>query len=362
MSHPALSFLRANGHARVTLDECYLLTRQLHILQKSGVPLLSSLQALQVQLPSKALRHILGQVQRDLLDGRTLTQALARHPQAFRPEFLALTRVGEAGGILENVLEQLTKLFEWEIDLRNRLREALQYPLIVVATLFVAVTVMLVFVLPQFAQMFQSFKIELPLQTRLLIVVGTLCSRHGWLLALLGLATLAGLWMALQTPAGRLRWHRLKIRLPVVGPIFLQLAMSRFARVTAVLYRSGVTPLETLDLASESVNNAYIEARLQRVRERIQQGGSLAKAMGAEAVFPAIVVQMVATGEETGRLDELLQSVSEYYDQQVSYSVKGLITFVEPALLLMVGLGVLIMASAVLVPMWDLVKVFKQGR
>ena len=213
--------LSRNGHHPVSLEDCYLLTRQLHVLQKAGVPLLSGIQALQTQLPSGALQQVLRDVHQGIMEGRTFSQALGRHPKVFGPVFVSMIRIGEAGGLLSEILEQLTHLYEWEIDLRQRLTAALQYPIIVLCTL------------------------------------------------------------------------------------------------------------------------------------------SAASAMKAEPIFPPIVVQMVATGEETGRIDELLRSVSEYYDQQVTYTVKRLITYIEPALLLVVGLGVLLMATAVFVPMWDLVKIFK---
>lgn len=348
-----------NGRPSVSLEESYLFTRQLHVLQKSGVPLLSSLQALQAQLPSGTLKHVLRDVHQDLLEGRTFSQALSRYPRAFSPIFLGLIRVGEAGGLLDEVLKQLTHLIEWEIDLRNRLREALQYPLIVLLTLSIAMTLMATFVLPRFSQMFRSFKIPLPFQTRLLIALSTVLSRYGWLLTLALLGGAVAWWLYLRTDAGRLRWHAWKLRLPVLGSVFLQLSMSRFARVTAALNHAGVPILETLALASESVNNHFISLRLQAVRARVQGGEPLASALRSDALFPPIVVQMVATGEETGRLDELLQSISEYYDQQVAYAVKRVITYIEPLLLLVVGLGVLLMATAVLVPMWDLVKVLK---
>ena len=344
----------------MSLEECYLLTRQLHVLQKSGVPLLSSLAALETQLPSGALQHVLHDVRQDLLGGRTFSQALGRHPQAFGPVMVGLIRVGEAGGLLSEVLEQLSRLFEWEIDLRHRLREALQYPIIVLCTLTAAITVMMTFVLPRFGEMFRSFRIQLPFQTRLLIAISDALTHYGWLVALLLAGAVTGWWLYLRTEKGRLRWHTWKLKLPILGPVFLQLAMSRFARVTAVLNRSGLPILETLALASGSVNNRYVRSRREGVRSKVTGGESLAGAMKGEPLFPPIVVQMVATGEETGRLDELLQSVSEYYDQQVHYTVRKLITYIEPALLLVVGLGVLLMATAVFVPMWDLVQIFKQ--
>ena len=348
-----------SSNGRVSLEDGYLLTRQLHVLQKAGVPLLSSLKALQTQLPSGGLQRVLGDVHQQIMEGHTFSQALGRHPKVFGPVFVSLIRVGEAGGLLAEILEQLTRLYEWEIELRQRLTAALQYPLIVLCTLSAAICVMATFVLPRFGQMFKSFKIQLPFQTRMLIALSDFMAGYWWLMLLLGIAAGVGWWMFLRTDGGRLRWHTWKLRLPVLGPVFLQLSMSRFARITAALNHAGVPILETLELAGQSVNNRAIRSRLDRVRGKVQGGEPLASAMKAEPVFPPVVVQMVATGEETGRIDELLHSVSEYYDQQVAYTVKRLITYIEPILLLVVGLGVLLMATAVFVPMWDLVKIFK---
>ena len=355
-----LPFLRAIGSRPVRLEETYLMTRQLQVLQRSGVPLLSSLRALQMQADSPPMRRILQRVHEDLLEGKPLSQALARHSRTFDPIYLGLIRVGETGGLLDEVLQQLAELLEWEVDVRERLRQAFQYPLIVLLVLCGALSVMVIFVLPRFAGLFQSFRIPLPWQTRLLIGVSELLRHFWWLMGLALLGAAGGWWASLQTEGGRLWWHAWKLRLPILGPIFTKLAMSRFARVTAALTRSGVPILETLALAGESVNNRCLRAKLEVVRQQVRGGGSLASAMRTEPVFPAIVTQMVATGEETGRLDELLRSVSEFYDQQVAYGVKRLMTSLEPLLLIVVSLGVLITAMAVFVPMWDLVKVFKQ--
>lgn len=345
---------------QITLDDRYLFTRQLHVLQRAGIPILSSLQALEAQLSSPAIKSILRDLHRDLLDGKTLSQALSRHSETFGLVYLSLVQVGEAGGLLEDSLDQLARLLEWEIELRNRLREALQYPIIVMLTMTAALTVMMVFVLPRFTDMFTSFRIKLPLQTRLLIGLSYVLAHYGWLILCLLLGAAVGWWRYLQTDRGLLRWHTWKIHLPGIGPIFLQHAMSRFARITAALNHSGVPILETLSLAGLSVSNRYVRQRLDAVRHQVKDGGALASAMKAESVFPAMVTQMVATGEETGRLDELLRNVSEYYDHEVTFAAKRLITWLEPTLLLVVSLGVLLMATAVFVPMWDMVKVFKQ--
>jgi MSHA biogenesis protein MshG len=331
------------------------------MLQKSGVPLLSSLFALERQTTLPPVKRILSAIRQDLLRGKPFSQALGRHPRMFSPVYRNLVRVGEVGGVLDQMLWQLAKLFEWELGVRTRLREALTYPMIVIVTLIVALTLTLALVLPQFSQMFLSFRIQLPLQTRLLIGFSHLVSHYGWLLLLLAVASGFGLASCLRTDAGRDWWHAAQLRLPIVGRFILEFTISRFARVTASLTRSGVPILETLTLASESLSNRAVKRRLESVYRRVKGGTSLGSALAAEPMFPAMVTQMVATGEETGRLDELLHHVSEYYEQQVTIGLRRLITYLEPALLLVISLGVLLMAIAVYLPMWDLVKVFKQG-
>ena len=347
------------GH--VSLQELYLLTRQLHVLQKAGVSLLASLQALQTQLPVGTLKQVLESVCHDLIEGRSVSQALAQHPQTFPPVFLGIIRSGEAAGMLVESLNQLTQLLEWEIEVRQRLREALQYPIIVLSTLCLALTVIATFVLPQFARMFQSFRIELPLQTRLLIGLSHLLSHHGWLIFLALAGMVCAWWAYLRTESGGLFWDQRKLRLPIVGTIIVQLAMARLARITAALHHSGLPILETLALVRESIGNRVFQAMLGRVRERVKGGVSLTQAMSQEPIVPPVVIQMVATGEETGRLSDLLHSIAEYYEQQAGYVLRRLMVSLEPILLLVVGLGVLLLATAVFVPMWDMVKLFKHG-
>jgi len=346
---------------RISLEDRYLFVRQLHVLQKAGVPILASLQALEHQLAAGALKQTLQVVSQDLLNGTPLSQAFARHPESFDPLFVGLIRVGEAGGLLEEVLKRLTQLCEWELELNARIKQALQYPLIVLATLTVALTVMVLFVLPRFVTFFGTMKIQLPFQTRLVLFVSRLLVHYGWLIGLAVVAALGTWWWYVRTERGQLWWHTRLLRLPILGPLFLQLAMSRFSRTVAALTASGIPMLETLALAGESVNNKYIQRGVGQVRERVQGGEPLARAFQRDGLFPPVVIQMVATGEETGKIDELLHSVSDYYDQQAAYMLRKLITYIEPALLVIVAMGVLLMATAVFVPMWDMVKLFKQG-
>lgn len=345
----------------LSLEDRFLFTQQLQVLQHAGVPLLSSLEALRRQMPSKVLQDLLSVIHHDLLEGRTLSQALAKHNGMFGSVYVGLIRVGEAGGLLDETLKQLAQLLDWELDVRRRIREATQYPLIVVGTLLGALVLMAIFVLPRFAEMFRSFRIALPLQTRLLIAFSEALERYGVALALLLIVVVAGVGWWMRTEPGCQRWHAWLLRVPVLGALVLQLAMSRVARVIAVLHHGGMPILETLALAAQSVNNRSVRSAVDRVRQQVASGASLAGAMGSQPVFPPIVVQMVASGEEAGRLEELLSCVSAYYDQQVSYRVRRLTASLEPILLIVVGLGVLLMASAVFVPMWDLVQIFKQS-
>ena len=351
--------LRSRAAPRVNLGDRYLLVRQLAVLQKAGVPLLSSLRALESQLPPGALQETLQAIRRDLLAGQSLSQAFARHPGSFDQTFISLIQVGEAGGLLDETFRRMAELMEWEIDLRAKLIQALQYPLIVLATLTVALIIMVVFVLPNFAGLFSSFKAQLPLQTRLVLGLSRFLARYGGLLVLGAAAGAAAAAGYVRTERGRFQRDAALLRLPVVGSLLLQWAMSRFTRTVSALTAGGVPIQEVLALTEQGVPNQQLRQRIAAVRDHVRDGESLSSAMKREPLFPPVVTQMVATGEETGHLDELLRSVSDYYDQQVSERMKRLIGYLEPVLLLVVGCGVLVMASAVLVPMWDLVRVFK---
>lgn len=354
------SWLAFKPVERLTLQDRYLLVRQLYVLQKAGVPLLSSLQAIGEQLPASPLQRTLRTITQDLLGGHTLSQAFARHARSFDPLFISMIKIGEAGGLLEQILQQLARLFEWEMDFRAKVKQALQYPLIVLATLGVAIIIIVTFVLPRFAQLFSAWRIELPFQTKLILGLGTLISRYGVLMALAAIGGISALVWLFRTDKGQLWWHRTQLKLPILGPLFMQISMARFSRTLAALNASGVSILEALSLTGEGVNNRHIRNGLQTVIERVRGGESLAGALKATRLFPPIVVQMVATGEETGRIDELLASVADYYDQQATYLLRQLVTYIEPALLIVVGLGVLFLATSILVPMWDVVRVLRR--
>jgi len=356
---PALWSSWRSGVNRVKAEDRYLLVRQLYVLHRAGVPLLSSLSALEAQVPAGVLKRTLRVMSQDLLGGSTLSQAFAHHPRSFDPLFIGLIKTGEAGGLLEEVLKRVADLTEWELELNAKIKQALQYPAIVLATLLAALSIMVVFVLPRFAQFFGSLAIPLPIQTRLVLAFTWLITHYGWLLGLGLVGGIVAWYSALQTDRGRLWWHTRLLRLPIFGPLFLQLGMSRFARTVSVLNASGLPMLETLALAGQTINNSYIQSGLTKVAERVRSGQTLAKALSVDGLFPPIVIQMVGTGEETGRIDELLQHVADYYDQQATFLIRKLMTYLEPALLILVGCGVLLMATAVLIPMWDLVKVFQ---
>ena len=304
-------FRRLKFSQRVSLEDRYLFARQLHVLQRAGVPILSSLQSLEEQLPSSHLRQVLGVIYQDLTNGHTLSQAFARQSGVFDPLFIGLIRVGEQAGALDDVLKRIADLTAWEIELRSKIAQALQYPIIVVATLLVALSVMIVFVLPRFTEFFSSMKIQLPIQTRLVMGLSRLLVGYGWLLGLGLLAAGCAWWRLLRTERGKLWWHRNLLRLPIMGKLYMELLMSRFARMVSTLTASGMPILDTLALSGDSINNRYIQKGLSGVRERVKGGETLARALAADHLFPPIVLQMVRTGEETGRLDELLGSIAD---------------------------------------------------
>lgn len=353
------SAFRQRRAPRVSREHCYFFVRQLYVLHNAGVPLLFGLKAIETQLSPGPLKRVLRALAEDLLNGKTLSQALRRYPESFDPFFVGIIRIGESSGLLEQTLKRLADFLAWELDLKGKIQQSLQYPMITLSILLLAVILMVSFVLPRYAQLFGSLHIPLPLQTRFLMFLSRFLVQFGWLLLLGAALGAMAFWRAIHTPGGRSWWHGLLLRSPLLGPVLLQLTMSRFARTVAALSASGLPLLETLELAGEIVDNMRIKEALVRVCERVKGGEAFARALQAEPLFPATVIQMVSTGEEAGHLDELLQSVSDYYDQEATLQVKQLLTYIEPVLLVCVGAGVLLMATAVFVPMWDLVKVFK---
>jgi len=346
------------GAVRVKAPDLNLFTRQLCILQRAGLPVLRSLEALEEQTEKTDFRHLITRVKVAVEGGSVLSEALAQFPKVFDDLYVSMVKAGEAGGTLEQALERLADLGEFDQQTRDKINQATRYPLLVVFTLMSSVIVMLTFVVPQFHNLFSRFGAALPLPTKILVAASNAMTQYWWALLIFFLVAWASFRYLVSIPAGKRLIDSISLKLPILGPLFLKIMMSRFTRTCAMLMRTGLPILETLRLSSKTVTNRYIRDSIDTIQISVNEGKGISEPMKVSKVFPPMVYHMVALGEETGHLDELLIRVSEYYDQQSDYVIKNLTTLIEPILLFCLGGMVLFIALAIFLPMWSLSSLF----
>ncbi|MFQ5456221.1 MAG: type II secretion system F family protein [Nitrospirota bacterium] len=345
----------------ISLQDKIIFSRQLSTLINAGIPFISSLDALCEQTENKRLKEIIHQLRSDVEGGSSFSEALEKHPDIFNELYVNMVRAGEIGGVLDEILERLAKLAEHEMETRARIKTATRYPKIVVFALIAAFIALVTLVVPKFAAIYAGFDVQLPLPTRILIGINNIV-RNYWHISIVVIALVVyGTKRYIKTEQGRLQWDRLKLKIPVFGTLFLKISLSRFTRLFGTLIRSGLPILETLEITSTSAGNVVISRIINNIRDSVREGKGLVEPMKVSKTFPPIVVQMIAIGEESGKMEEMLTKVSEYYDRDVEYAIKNLSTSIEPILLFCVGIMVLFLALAIFMPWWNLISVFKGG-
>lgn len=345
----------------VTVEELIVFSRQLATLIGAGIPFMASFNALEEQTENPKLKRVIGQVRRDVEGGSTFADALAKHPKVFSPLYISMIRAGETGGVLDEILNRLAMLAEHEAETRARIKAATRYPKIVIIALVVAFAILVKFVIPKFAALYANYKAKLPLPTRILIGINQVTEQFGLLILVLVVLAVIGFKKYIESQPGRLWWDDFKLKAPIFGPIFTKTALSRFARVFGTLTRSGLPILQTLEIVSETVGNVVIARIVDNVRDSARQGRGIVQPMRMSKVFPPVVIQMVAVGEESGKMEEMLMKISEYYDRDVEYAIRNLSTSLEPLLLAVIGGVVIFLALAIFLPWWNLINVFKGG-
>ena len=346
--------LSAFGQKKVKLDDLVLFTKQLVTLLKAGVPLLSALEALYEQTEHPTLKEVISELYRDVEGGQSLSDAMAKHPKVFPALYVSSIRAGEASGAMEQVLSRMATLLEHDKETRAKLKSAMRYPIIVISSLGIAFLVLMTFVVPRFVDMFLQAGMELPLPTRILIAMSNALQRYG-LYGLFGfVALIVAFKQYIKTRTGRYQWDKFKLSMPIIGNLTLKVAMSRFARMFQTLNSSGMPILETLDILSETVGNEVVSRELQKVTLGVRRGEGIAEPLRRSKLFPPMVIRMVAIGEQSGSLDDMLLNISEHYDLEVDYAVKNLSTMIEPMLTVGLGIIVLFLALSIFLPMWNL--------
>ncbi|MDN4054366.1 type II secretion system F family protein [Massilia sp. YIM B02763] len=339
---------------RVTSLDVQLFSRQIYTLLKSGVPIMRGLAGLQESATNKSFARVLQDLRESLDAGRELSAAMRRHPECFNAFYLAMVRVGEMTGRLEEVFLRLFDHIEFDRDMRARVKTALRYPSFVVIAMVVAMAVVNIWVIPQFQNIFKTFHTELPFMTRLLIGTSEFTkAQWPWFLAL-ALGSHVGFRKWTATVNGRLRWDRTKLRLPIAGKIVHKATMARFARSFALSIRSGVPIVQALTVVAQTSDNAYLSMRIEQMREGVERGESILRTATNADVFTPVVLQMIGVGEESGSLDDLMDEIAMMYEREVDYELKTLSSQIEPILIVFLGVMVLVLALGIFLPIWDL--------
>jgi MSHA biogenesis protein MshG len=356
-SAPAGEVLGRFFQPKVTLVDLMLFSRQMYTLLKAGVPIMRALAGLEESMTNPTFKAVVVSLRGSLDSGRELSAAMRRHPDVFSNFYVSLVRVGESTGALQDVFLRLYEHLEFEKEIRDRIKSALRYPLFVIAAMAVALVIINMVVIPAFAKLFQGFNAPLPLMTRVLIGASDF-TVHYWPLLLALLAAGAfGFHVWKGTPAGKYAWDRMKLRLPVAGKIINKATLARFGRSLALSLRSGVPVVQGLTAVAGVVDNDYLAGRIEKMREDVERGESVLRASSHAGIFTPVVLQMIAVGDETGELDDLMLEVAQLYEREVDYEIKTLAAQIEPILIVFLGVIVLILALGVFLPIWDLSRV-----
>lgn len=343
------------GAGRPKTADLVLFARQMYSITKAGLPLLRGLRGLAQSTHNALLRDALHDVLQSLESGRDFASSLARHPTIFSPLFISMVRVGESTGTLDNSFLRLCEYLSQDQEVQDRVNSAIRYPLIVVGVIGIAIAVITIFVIPNFAPLFKVLGNDIPMPTRIIMGTSEFVRGHGIALVIAIVAAVIALRRYIATEAGRYRWDTFKLRLPVLGELLNLSVLSRVTRSLAISLEAGLPMIQALTLLSRSAGNEYLAERLLRLRDAVERGDALSRAAGAAGIFPPLVLQMMLVGEETGELTRLLEEVSSFYQREVDYRLRNLTAMLEPLLIVGVGGMVLILALGVFLPMWNMI-------
>lgn len=350
---------RRFGGGRPSTKDLGLFCRQMHVIARTGLPLLRGLGGLADTTHNDVLRSALLDLMAGLESGRGLAQSMQDHPEVFPGLFISIIEMGETTGTLDKSFMRMYDYLMMEQDIKDRVKSATRYPITVMIAIGVALTVMTVVVIPAFAPLFKALGDQVPLPTKIIIGTSNFVVNHWpWLIAGFG-AIWGGIHAFLRTEAGRFRWDRWKLELPIVGKIVRNASLSRISRSLMISLQAGLPMNDTLQTVSRTIGNAYLATKLDVLSAGIERGDSLWRTAHATKLFTPLVLQMIALGEETGSLPELLDEVADHYKREVDYDLDNLSAAIEPLLLIAMGGMVLVLALGIFLPMWDMVKLIK---
>jgi len=348
--------------SRVKLQDLVMFSRQMHSLTKAGIPLTRAIAGLLETTNSPVLRQALEAINTDLNAGNNLATAFARHNHIFSSIYISLIHVGENSGRLEEAFKQIAEYLELEQKTKQRIKSATRYPMFVSLAILAAIFIINIFVMPQFTKLFESFGVaELPLPTRILMATSNFFTDYWWLVLLVTIGSIGAFIYYIGTPKGKFWWDRVKLKFPIIGDIIYRALLARFSRTFGMMIRSGVPLMNALNIVAQVVDNDWVAKHVRDMRGGVENGESIRVVATRTELFSPLVLQMISVGEETGQLDEMLEQVALFYEEQVDYDLKKLSDYIEPILIVFIGGIVLVLMLAVYLPMWELTSVARRG-
>lgn len=349
------------GAEKVPVVDLVMFCRQMYTVTKAGIPLTRGIRGLASSVRHEHFRDVLNDVAERLETGMSLSRSMHQHPKVFDSLFVSMINVGESSGKLDEVFRQIGFYLERDEDTRKNVKSALRYPSFVIAALVVALIVINIYVIPPFAQMFAKFGADLPLVTQILIGTSTLFTVYWPLMVGLLVATVAAVVTYLRSEKGALDWGRRKLYLPIIGSLIERASMARYSRSLALMLKAGVPITQSLALCAASIDNPYLTQKIRSIRQGVERGETLLRTHMQAELFTPLVLQMIAVGEESGQVDELLQEVAEFYEREVDYDLKTLTDRIEPVLIIILAAFVVVLALGIFLPLWSMYDVQTGG-
>lgn len=335
-------------------DELLLFTRQMGAMTRAGVPMSQTLSSIQESTANPLLAEVVRQLGDWLEKGQALSVAMTQHPQVFDDYYVNMVKVGEGTGMLDEVFDRLFEQLNSDKNMRQKIKTALRYPTFVIIAIVGAVSILTVFVIPIFAQLFANMKMELPLLTRVLLETSAFAIGYWWLIVASAAAAWSGVGLLLRQPLWRYQWDRLKLRLPIVGSIIRKASLARFFRSMATALKAGVPVIQAFTMVARVVDNAFYEERILSMRDGVERGENLLRVAKSTGIFAPLELQMISVGEQTGDIDGMLAQVADIYQQEVEYEASRLSATIEPVLLVVMAVLVGILLLGIFEPMWNM--------
>ncbi len=344
----------------ISKKDIIIFSRQLATLYQSGVPIGKSLTSLIEFTRNKKFKIVLQEVKDDLESGQTLAKSLSNHPKIFSEIYVNMVEVGESTGLLYDVLVRIALLMEKEMAIKTKVKSATFYPKLVITAIIIATAVLIGFVIPKFAMLYSSFNVPLPLETRILVAISNFFVNFWYIMLAIFAALIISVKLYLNSVGGRLWWDEYKLKIPIFGSIFYKSMMGQFTRIFGLLFQSGIPVNRAFELIRNAVDNKYFTKKIDELQEEITKGKSITQSFIDSKIFSPIIIQMVSVGEETGHIDEMLNKVADYFDEDLDHQLNILQASIEPILLSIIFGMVLFLALAIYLPIIDVINFTKK--